>query len=112
MARRSIHDSAAAATDRERAREFVVSGRNCVRGRAGGGRARRVVRGARVLGTGNRRRLYILHEYAARMAGAARLSAEMVSGVVVSSGDYVGISRRGLHHRAESGGGAVWRGGV
>ena len=100
MARRAVHDPAAAAIDRERAREFDFSRRHGLRGRAGGGRARRIICGARVLGTWAGRPVHICDEHAAYVAVAAGLSAEMAARRLVSREHHFGISGSGLHHRA------------
>ena len=97
---RAVHDSAAAATDRERARESDFSGRHGVRGRAGGRRARRILCGPGVLGTGVGRPVHICDEHAADVAFAAGLSAEMAAGRVVPREHHFGIFGSGLHHRA------------
>ncbi len=107
MAGRAVHDSAAAAVDRERARQPDVSGRHGVRGRSGGGRARRVVCGARVLGLGPGRRLHFFHEHDSGVELAAGSAAALVSGRVISRDDYFRIPGSGLHHRAESFGHSV-----
>ena len=67
--------------------------------------------GARLLGTGTRRRLHVLDEQRADVAGPAGIPAELAAGRVVSRGDHVGISGSRLHHRAESGG-HIFAGGV
>ena len=92
---RAVHDSAAAAADREGARQPDVSRRHGVRRRAGGGRARRIVCRARVLGTRARRRLHVLHEHAGAVAGPAGISAEVAAGRVLSrctiTSEYLGV---------------------
>src|SRR3984885_13478055 len=100
MAGRAVHDSAAAAADRERARQSDVSRRHRVRGRTGGGGARRIVRRARVLGTRAGWSLHICDEHPAHVAVATGLSAEMAAGFVVPREYHVGIFGSGLHHRA------------
>ena len=75
MARRAVHDSAAAAAHRQGARQSAVSRGHGVRRRAGGGRARRLVRRQRVLGSGHRRRLHLADELDADVAGPAGVSA-------------------------------------
>ena len=79
---------------------LTFPGRHGVRRCAGGGRARRLVRQPRVLGTGHRRRLHLADELDADVAGPAGISAEVAAGRVVPRRDHFGISRRRLHHRA------------
>ena len=79
---------------------LTFPGGHGLRGRAGGGRARRIVCGARVLGTGARRRLHLCDEHAAHVAVAAGLSAEMAAGRFVPRQHHFGISGSRIHHRA------------
>ena len=100
VARRAVHDPAAAAIDRERAWEFDFPGGHGLRRRAGGGRARRIVCRARLLGIGAGRPLHICDEHAAHVAVAAGLSAEMAAGRFVPRQHHFGISGSRIHHRA------------
>ena len=105
-ARRAVHDSVAAAADRQGTRQSDVSRGHGVRRCAGCRRARRIVCRARFLGAGPRRRVHVLHEYAGAMARPAGLPAEMAAWRVHALHDHIRISRRGLHHRAARGGNA------
>ena len=111
LAGRTIHDPAAAPTDRERTRELELSRRNGLRGRAGCGRTRRLVCRARFLGAGTGRRLHLHDEHHGHVDGPARLSAGVATRRVVPRGGDVGIFGCGVHHRTQSGG-ILFAGGV
>ena len=104
LAGRAVHDSAAAAADREGARQPDVSRRHGMRGRAGGRRARRVVCRPRVLGAGPRRRLHVLHEHARPVAGQPDYQPKWLPGASIRADDHVGVSGSGIHYRAARGG--------
>src|SRR6202011_284579 len=65
-------------------------------------RAWRFVCGTRVLGTWPRRRVYVPDEHRASVDRSARGTPELVPRCIVSRRDYLGISRRWLHHRSTS----------
>src|SRR5215469_3552145 len=107
MARRAVHDSAAATADCEGAREFALSRGHGVRGRAGGGRQRRVVREPRVLGIWAGRAVRVPDGDDGILAGHAGVQARMAAGRVDAGEHHAGIYGRGIHHRAARGGAAV-----
>src|SRR5580692_5033544 len=102
MARRAVHDPAAAPADRQGTREPAVPGGNGMRRRTGRGRARRLVCQQRVLGPGHRRHLYLADELDADVAGPAGVPPEVAAGRVVSRSDYFRVSWRWLYHWAKN----------
>ena len=102
VARRAVHDSAAAAAHRERARGPDVSRRHGLRRRSGGGRARWLLCRTRVLGTRPGRRVHLRHEHGAGVDLSAGSAAELVPRRFLPRHDHQRIPGRGLHHRAES----------
>ena len=100
MDRRAVHDPAAPAADRAGARQSAVSGRDGLRGRAGGGRKGRIICQPRVLGPGPRWRVHVPDGHRAGLEAAPAVRAGLAAGRVLPRGDHQRVSRRRLHHRS------------